>query len=137
MVACLVDKAFFQVYEDLSKFATFFNADNLETKYYYHRWFTMAYSCLVNAVAFIVGSDADSDDTLETFDVTYDLADGITSSNKRSKVTEGSKFSTTLSGTITTVTVEMGGVEQDDVYDSDTGKISIASVTGALEITAV
>lgn len=135
MVACLVDRAFFQVYDDLMRFAEFSNPDNLETKYYLHVWQTLAYSPLVNSVCFMTGSDADSDDTIETFDVTYTLGTGVTSSNKRTKASEGSQYTTKLTGA-TTVTVTMGGTEVEDAYSSTTNKVTIDSVTGDIVIDA-
>ena len=50
--ACLVDEAFFQVYDDLFTIATFNNGEGLYDNYYLHVWMTYAYSILVNAVAF-------------------------------------------------------------------------------------
>lgn len=146
--AALVDEQFFQVYDDLVLFKDFENGEGLYKNYYLHIWQTLAYSPLVNAVVFKVqGSDQDSDDTVETFDVTYSLATGVKSTNKRKTATEGTRYSTTLQGVKTgdTVTVTMGSttVEEvttptditDEVYDSDTGAIVIDKVTDDVYIT--
>jgi len=50
----LVDEAFFQIYDDLFVIKPFENGDGLYTNYYLHVWQTLAYSILVNAVAFKV-----------------------------------------------------------------------------------
>lgn len=146
--AALVDEQFFQVYDDLVLFKDFENGEGLYKNYYLHIWQTLAYSPLVNAVVFKVqGSDQDSDDTVETFDVTYSLATGVKSTNKRKTATEGTRYSTTLQGVKSgdTVTVTMGSttVEEvttptditDEVYDSDTGAIVIDKVTDDVYIT--
>lgn len=52
--AVLVDEAFFQIYDDLYTVASFYNGDGLYTNYFLHVWQTLAYSILVNAVAFVV-----------------------------------------------------------------------------------
>jgi len=135
MVACLVDREFFQVWDDLYRFTEFFNSDNIETKYYLHVWQTLSFSSLVNSVCFMASSDSDSDGDVEEFSVTYTLADGITSSNKRTKVNEGSRYSTTITGA-TSVSVTMGGSAVANAYDSTTKKVTIDEVTGAIIITA-
>lgn len=48
----LVDEAFFQIFDDLFTIASFPNAEGLYTNYILHVWQTLAYSILVNAVAF-------------------------------------------------------------------------------------
>ena len=50
----LVDEAFFQIYDDLFTITQFFNAKGLYTNYYLTIEQTLAYSILVNAVAFVV-----------------------------------------------------------------------------------
>ena len=52
--AVLVDEAFFQIYDDLFTITNFYNGKGLYTNYYLNVWQTMAYSILVNAVAFVV-----------------------------------------------------------------------------------
>lgn len=144
----LVDEQFFQVYDDLVLFKDFENGEGLYKNYYLHIWQTLAYSPLVNAVVFKVGgSDQDSDGKLSTYDITYTLKTGVKSSNKRVTATEGTRYSTTLSGVDAdndTVEVTMGfeTVEDtevpidvtDDVYDSETGKIVIDAVNGDITI---
>ena len=49
----LVDKAFFQVFDDLFAITSFYNGKGLYTNYYLNVWQTLAYSILVNAVAFV------------------------------------------------------------------------------------
>lgn len=56
--AVLVDEAFFQVYDDLFTLTSFYNGKGLYTNYYLNVWQTLAYSILVNAVAFKVGVSA-------------------------------------------------------------------------------
>ena len=56
--AVLVDEAFFQVYDDLFTLTSFYNGQGLYTNYYLNVWQTLAYSILVNAVAFKVGVSA-------------------------------------------------------------------------------
>ncbi len=144
----LVDEQFFQVFDDLVLFKDFENSEGLYKNYYLHIWQTLAYSPLVNAVVFKVGgSDKDSDGDVDTYDITYSLKTGVKSSNKRKTATEGTRYSTTLSGVgeNDTVTVTMGSttVEEvetptditDEVYDEDTGMIVIDSVTDDVIIT--
>ena len=145
--ACIVDEQFFQIYDDLLMFKEFENPEGLYKNYYLHVWQTLAYSILVNAVCFSIASDEDEDATVETFDITYSLKTGVTSTNKRVEVAEGSSYRTTLKGVgaSDTVTVTMGSttVESvetptditDDVYDEDTGVIVIPKVTDDVIIT--
>lgn len=135
--ACLVDEAFFQIYDDLLMFREFQNPEGLYNNYYLHVWQTLAYSPLVNAVIFKVASDKDSDGNVEEFDVTYSLKEGVTSSNKRKTVAEGSSYSTTLKGVEDsgdTVTVTMGSDITSEVYDSELHRINIPTVTDDITI---
>lgn len=136
--ACLVDEQFFQVYDDLVMFKEFENGEGLYRNYYLHVWQTLAYSNLVNAVAFKVASDEDSDGTVEEFNVTYTLKTGVKSSNKAKKVIEGTSYSTNLTGVAAgdTVAVTMGGTAvTSTAYNSTTKTVNIAKVTGAIVIT--
>lgn len=138
--ACLVDENFFQVFDDLVTFRDFENGEGLYRNYYLHVWQTLSYSILVNAVAFRVGSDADSDGSIEDYTVTRTLATGVKSSNTRNSVAEGSSYTTTLTGIKPehTVTVTLGGVDvTTTAYNGTTHKISIASVTGNIVISVV
>lgn len=146
VIACLVDKNFFQVYDDLFTFREFENGEGLYRNHILHVWQTIGYSILVNAVAFQIASDADSDGEVEDFTVTYSLKTGVTSTNKRTSAKEGSAYSTTLKGVkgTDTVLVTMGTEKVEDVdtpiditsdvYDSDTGKVAIPSVTANVAI---
>lgn len=134
----LVDEQFFQVYDDLVLFKDFENGEGLYKNYYLHIWQTLAYSPLVNAVVFkVTGTDQDSDDEVETFDVTYSLKSGVKSTNKRKTATEGTRYSTTLTGVgeNDTVTVTMGSTDvTSEVYDEETGVILIEKVNGNIVI---
>lgn len=55
--AVLLDEAFFQIYDDLFTITEFYNAKGLYTNYYLNVWQTLAYSILVNAVAFVVPAE--------------------------------------------------------------------------------
>ena len=137
MVACLVDRNFFQVYDDLFTFREFENGLGLYRNHYLHVWQTLGFSPLTNAVAFVVASDQNSDgDIADEFTVTYTLKTGVTSTNKRAKVNEGMSYKTTLKGVkgTDTVTVTMGGATiTSSAYDD--GVVSIAKVTGDITIT--
>lgn len=136
--AALVDEAFFQIYDDLLMFKDFENPEGLYKNYYLHVWQTLAYSPLVNAVIFKVASDEDSDNVVEEYDVTFTAPTGVTSTNRRKTVSEGSYYSTTLKGLedSDTVTVTMGSTTiTDNVYDSETRKIAIPKVTDDIIIT--
>lgn len=135
VIACLVDKNFFQVYDDLFTFREFENGEGLYRNHILHVWQTIGYSILVNAVAFQIASDADSDGEVEDFTVTYTLKTGVTSTNKRTSAKEGSAYSTTLKGVSAgdTVTVTMGGSAVAGAYAD--GKVTIGSVTGNIVIT--
>lgn len=56
--ACLVDEQFFQIFDDLFTISSFYNGKGLYTNYYLNVWQTLAYSILVNAVAFKVPEQA-------------------------------------------------------------------------------
>lgn len=146
VIACLVDKNFFQVYDDLFTFREFENGEGLYRNHILHVWQTIGYSTLCNAVAFQIASDADSDGEVEDFTVTYTLKTGVTSTNKRTSAKEGSAYSTTLKGVGAndTVLITMGTEKVEDVdtpiditsdvYDSETGKVAIPSVTANVAI---
>lgn len=139
MIACLVDKNFFQVYDDLFTFREFENGLGLYRNHILHVWQTVGYSILCNAVAFVVGSDQNSDgDIADEYTVSYTLKTGVTSTNKRTKVVEGMSYKTTLKGVkgTDTVVVTMGGVTiTSSAYDSDTKIVKIDKVTGDITIT--
>lgn len=137
MVACLVDRNFFQVYDDLFTFREFENGLGLYRNHYLHVWQTLGFSPLTNAVAFVIASDQNSDgDIADEFTVTYTLKTGVTSTNKRAKVNEGMSYKTTLKGVkgTDTVTVTMGGATiTSSAYDD--GVVRISKVTGDIVIT--
>lgn len=138
MVGALVDKNFFQVYDDLFTFREFENGLGLYRNHMLHVWQTLGYSILCNAVCFVVSSDQNSDsDIADEYTVTYTLKTGVTSTNKRTSVNEGMSYKTTLKGVkgTDTVTVAMGGSTLADAYDSDTGVVKIDKVTGNITIT--
>lgn len=136
--ACLVDEQFFQVYDDLVMFKEWENPLGLYKNYYLHIWQTLAYSILVNSVAFKVGTDEDSDGEIESFNITPTLAPGVSLSNTRKTATEGTKYTTKVKGINSnhTIAVTMGGSDvTGTVYDSSKKEISIAKVTGDITIT--
>jgi len=138
MIAALVDSNFFQVYDDLFTFREFENGLGLYRNHILHVWQTIGYSTLVNAVAFIVSEDMNSDgDIADEYTVTYTLKTGVTSTNKRKTVLEGTTYKTTLKGVEAgdTVTVTVGGVTDAGAYDSDTGVVKISKVEGNIVIT--
>ena len=138
MVAALVDKNFFQVYDDLFTFREFENGLGLYRNHILHVWQTIGYSILCNAVAFVVASDQNSDgDIADKYTVTLTLKTGVTSTNKRTEIEEGATYKTTLKGVEAgdTVTVTVGGVTDATAYDSDTGVVKIEKVAGNIAIT--
>lgn len=52
-LAVMCDKAFTQIYDNLTEMTEFYNAENLSWNYYYHVWQTYSVSPLANAVAFV------------------------------------------------------------------------------------
>lgn len=140
MIACLVDRNFFQVYDDLFTFREFENGLGLYRNHILHVWQTVGYSILCNAVAFVVGADQNSDsDIADEYTVTYTLKTGITSTNKRTKIVEGMSYKTTLKGdslATDTVTVTMGGTNiTATAYTASTGVVKIDEVAGNIVIT--
>ena len=140
MIACLVDRNFFQVYDDLFTFREFENGLGLYRNHILHVWQTIGYSILCNAVAFVVGADQNSDgDIADEYSVTYTLKTGITSTNKRTEVVEGMSYKTTLKGeslATDTVAVTMGGATiTSSAYTAETGVVKIDKVTGDITIT--
>ena len=139
VIACLVDKNFFQVYDDLFTFREFENGEGLYRNHILHVWQTIGYSILVNAVAFQIGSDADNDGEVEEFTVTYNLDSDVKSSDKRKKVGEGSIYETKLSGLTASddVQVVMGTTDvTSTAYTASKKTIKISSVTGNITINA-
>lgn len=137
MVAALVDKNFFQVYDDLFTFREFENGLGLYRNHILHVWQTLGYSILCNAVAFVVGADQNSDsDIADEYTVTYTLKTGVTSTNKRTSIVEGMSYKTTLKGVAAgdTVTVTMGGTNITSTAYED-GVVKIATVSGNIVIT--
>lgn len=140
MIGALVDRNFFQVYDDLFTFREFENGLGLYRNHILHVWQTLGYSILCNAVAFVVGADQNSDgDIADEYTVTYTLKTGITSTNKRTKIVEGMSYKTTLKGetlATATVTVTMGGTNiTATAYTASTGVVKIDKVTGNIVIT--
>ena len=139
MVGALVDKNFFQVYDDLFTFREFENGLGLYRNHYLHVWQTLGFSCLTNAVFFVIASDQNSDgDIADEYTVTYTLKSGVTSTNKRTKVNEGMSYKTTLKGVAAgdTVTVTMGGATiTTTAYTAATKTVKIDKVTGDIVIT--
>ena len=137
MIGALVDRNFFQVYDDLFTFREFENGLGLYRNHILHVWQTLGYSILCNAVAFVVGADQNSDgDIADEYSVSYTLKTGVTSTNKRTKIVEGMSYKTTLKGVkgTDTVTVTMGGVNiTATAYDD--GIVKIDKVTGDITIT--
>ena len=139
VIACLVDKNFFQVYDDLFTFREFENGEGLYRNHILHVWQTIGYSILVNAVAFQIGSDADSDGEVEEFTVTYNLDSGVKSQDKRTKVGEGTTYETKISGLTASdgVQVVMGTTDvTSTAYNATKKTIKISSVTGNITINA-
>lgn len=132
----LVDEQFFQVFDDLIFFKEFENPEGLYKNYMLHVWQTLAYSPLVNAVIFKVASDKDSDGTVEEFTITKSLPEGVTTTNKNTKVKEGSSYTTQFRGLTDeqTVTVKMGETDITATAYKD-GKITIKEVTANVTIT--
>lgn len=58
MRAAIVDEAFLQVWDDLFVVTEWYNPKGLYTNYYLNVWQTLAFSILLNAVAFVVGTTA-------------------------------------------------------------------------------
>ena len=137
MIGALVDRNFFQVYDDLFTFREFENGLGLYRNHILHVWQTLGYSILCNAVAFVVGADQNSDgDIADEYTVTYTLKTGVTSTNKRTKIVEGMSYKTTLKGVkgTDTVAVTMGGADiTSTAYDD--GIVKIDKVTGDIAIT--
>lgn len=63
--AVLIDEMFTQIYDDLIYFTNFRNEEGLYDNYYLHVWQTIAYSPLVNAVAFKVADGTNLTDEVE------------------------------------------------------------------------
>ncbi len=90
------------------------------------------------------GLDTDSNGVADVIEgarkISFSL-DNITADNETEYVIDGGSYELTLVAnegyTIESVTVMMGGADiTDEVYDAQTGKISIPEVTGDIEITA-
>ena len=84
----------------------------------------------------MVADDKDSDSTVSKYTITNTLKSGVTNSNNRKTVTEGSSYSARLNGLTTsdTVSVTMGGTNVTSTVYSN-GIIVIDEVTGNIVIT--
>lgn len=140
MIGALVDRNFFQVYDDLFTFREFENGLGLYRNHILHVWQTLGYSILCNAVAFVVASDQNTDgDISDTYTVTYNLDSDVKSTNKRTSVPEGSSYTTTLSGLTASdaVQVVMGTTDvTSTAYNATKKQIKIATVSGNIAINA-
>ena len=140
MIGALVDRNFFQVYDDLFTFREFENGLGLYRNHILHVWQTLGYSILCNAVAFVVASDQNTDsDISDTYTVTYNLDTDVVSTNKRTSVPEGSTYTTTLSGLSAGdgVQVVMGTTDvTSTAYTASKKRVKIATVSGNVTINA-
>ena len=55
--ACIIDKNWAQIYDDLFQMRTFINGEGLYDNYILHVWQTISYSALCNAVAFTTATE--------------------------------------------------------------------------------
>ena len=134
--ACLVDEQFFQIYDDAMFFKEFENVEGLYRNYLLHVWQTVAYSPLVNAVVFKVAGDSDSDGDISEYTITKTLKTGVTSSNKRAKIAEGSTYQTTLKGVSASDTVVvMLGDSNVTSTTYNNGVVTINNVNDDISIT--
>lgn len=53
VVALLVDRDYFMIWDNLTKFTEQYNAEGLYWNYFYHHWQILSYSLFANAVAFV------------------------------------------------------------------------------------
>lgn len=58
-IGLLVDDEFFQIYENLKKFAENYNGQGLNWQYFLHEWMTYSVSPFSNAVAFVTSKPTD------------------------------------------------------------------------------
>lgn len=138
VIGALVDEQFFQIYDDLVYFSSFRNEEGLYDNYYLHVWQTFAYSILVNGVVFKVAADTNSDSAVTKYTVTKNLKEGVTLSNNRINVAEGSSYSSKINGLAggENVSVTMGGTDiTDSAYVADLKAIDIETITGNVVIT--
>ena len=137
VIGALVDEQFFQIYDDLVYFASFRNEEGLYDNYYLHVWQTFAYSILVNGVVFKVAADTNSDSAVTKYTVSKELKEGVTLTNTRVNVAEGSSYSTKINGLAggESVTVTMGEVDiTESAFDPDSKSIEIETITGNVVI---
>ena len=145
----LVDEQFFQIFDDLVTFREFNNGEGLYTNYNLHVWQTLAYSILVNAVAFKAASDEDDDGQIDEYSITATLKTGVSLANKNTTVSEGSSYVSKVKGIkgTDTITITMGTTTVETVetpvditetaWDSETNTITIDKVTADVTITVV
>lgn len=136
-VGALIDEQFIQVHDDDFDITEFFNAKGRYYNYYLSNEQTVSYSILVNAILFVAGEDTNSDGNVTTYTVAKNLANGVTLSNNRVNVIEGTSYSTSIRGLAgQTVRVQMGGSDiTSNAYDPDSAKITIEVITGDINIT--
>ena len=137
VIGALVDEQFFQIYDDLVYFSSFRNEEGLYDNYYLHVWQTFAYSILVNGVVFKVAADTNSDSAVTKYTVSKELKDGVTLTNTRVNVAEGSSYSTKINGLVggENVTVTMGDIDiTESAFDPDSKSIEIETITGNVVI---
>ena len=102
----------------------------------YTAHFSMANQNQVPFELFIVKGEAGE----VTYSVTQELDEHITSDFSDTSVVEGTALEVTLTADtdyrVDTVTVKMSGITLPNAYDATTNKVTIASVTGNVVITA-
>lgn len=132
VVAVLVDKDFFMVYDKLLKMETMRNSQGLYWNYFYHHWQVLSASRFANAVAFV--------DNTKTKPVTAVIVDPVQASIKQGRTmeftayvraTDGQKHDVTWS-----VEGDAGTTISGTTIDSD-GVLTVgASQTGQLKVIA-
>lgn len=121
--AVLVDEAFFQIYDDLFTVTSFYNGMGLYQNYYLNVWQTLAYSILVNAVAFVVPPSE--------YSITYEI--------DLSKISNYSSLPTSVkAGESVTITIQYNdSPASNDVAYVNGVEVARAAAGAALTITNV
>lgn len=131
--AILADKAWFQIYDNLTEMGEFYNAKGLYWNYFWHHWQTYSHSLFANAVAFIVNLAA----TLSGTALAITAGEAANTEHSLVLTLAGTLFSpaaSTLSNW--TITGEAGTkvVVQSIVVSADKKSVTVTTKNSALAV---
>lgn len=122
--AVIMDEEWFQIYDNLTRFAEKYVAAGLRWNYFYHTWKTISYSPYANAVVFTTGTVTNPASLVfKVTDITTSEAGGFTITLMPTTAVEGYKFVQTQALTLSGIAAHPYGAY---MYDGTTRTVSAA-----------